>query len=260
MKTGFLIVAAGLVTSAAHANPVLTYQNDFTRASQIGPEWITNPDWNSATNFGGFLGRFGRETHTLTFDAYRPGGPGDGGDNNDGGSDGGDQGGGDEPGGSGGGNSGGIGGGRSTIDYTLIFDLYLLDSWDGAYAGQYGPDYFGVSANDQSLLWEGWHSTQPQQNIIQPTVGPVNLGFNNRYLDSIFRDITLIFSVSPEEETIWIDFIGSTSTWHNLDDESWGIDNVRVYVATVPAPTSVALGSIGLLLASTRRRRSDAVA
>ncbi len=255
MKNGLLIAAMGTLASVASANPVLIYENDFSSALQVGPEWITNPDWNTATNFGGFLGRFGQETQTLTFDAYRPGGPGDGGGDN-----GGDQGDGggsnDGPGGDGGGNGGGANGGRSAIDYTLVFDLYLFDSWDGAYAGEYGPDMFGVSANNETLLWEGWHSTKTWLNPVEPTVGPVNLGFNSQYADSIYRDMELTFSVDPAVDTIWIDFIGATSVT-NLDDESWGIDNVRVYVANVPAPSSVALGSLGLVLASTRRRRSE---
>lgn len=255
MNRLLLLGAVGVVASVAQAGPVLVYQNDFSSRSSYGAEWITSPEWNTAENFGGFLGRFGQETHILQWDAYRPDGGGGNGGDSDGGGDGGDGGGGgggDEPGGDGGG-AGGHPGGRSMVDYTLVFDLYLLDSWDGSYAGPYGPDHFGVSVNGESLLWAGWHSTKPELNVATPNVGPVNLGFNAAYKDSIYRNLTLSFSAPLDLEQISVHFIGAPSSV-NLDDESWGIDNVRLYAEAVPAPSGIALGGLGLGLASRRRR------
>jgi uncharacterized protein (TIGR03382 family) len=239
-----VVGVVGMFASVACAGPVLVYQNDFATDQSAGPEWVTNPDWNSAQNFGGFLGRFGQETQILELGAYN--------DGHGGGNGGGDNGGGDNGGGDNGGSGGGQSGGRSATNYTLTFDLYLLDSWDGAYAGEFGPDYFGVSANGESLLWEGWHGTKPWKNIVDPDVGPVNLGFNDRYTDSIFRDLTLSFSVAPDVDLLRISFIGAPSSV-NLNDESWGIDNVRLTAEVVPAPGTLALGVLGL--AGMRRRR-----
>lgn len=236
MNRNILLGVVGMLASVASAGPVLVYQNDFATSHSAGPEWVTNPDWNSARNFGGFLGRFGQETQVLELGTYNGGNGGNGGDS----------------GGDNGGSGGGQNGGRSATTYTLTFDLYLLDSWDGAYAGEFGPDYFGVSANGDSLLWEGWHGTKPWKNIVDPDVGPMNLGFSN-YADSIFRDLTLSFSVAPDVETLRISFIGAPSSV-NLDDESWGIDNVRLTAEVVPAPGTLALGGLGLF--GLRRRRN----
>lgn len=257
MKNFLLFSAAGALASAAQAGPVLVYQNDFAVPHSVGPEWITTPDWNTAPNFGGFIGRFAQDTHILQLDAYRPNKDDDdddqgGGDGDDEGDDGDGGGGGDHPGGGGSG-GGSHGGGRSTVDYTLVFDLYLLDSWDGPFAGLYGPDYFGVSVNGQSLLWEGWHSVHVAENSASPDVGPTNLGFNPNYVDSIYRELTLNFSLAPDVETLRISFIGAPSSV-SIDDESWAIDNVRL--TAVPAPASVVIGAVGLGFAARRRRKA----
>lgn len=302
MKRPLLVCAAAALASPAMADVVTLYENDFAASSKIGPEWITAPQWNSASNFGGFLGRFAQERHTLLLGAYRPdsggggsgggggggsGGGGQGGGGSGGGSGGGGSGGGDDDqggggsgggGGEGGGGGGGEGGGgaggsnpdgsgsdagdgigppsvdRSLVSYTLVFDLYLLDSWDGGFAGQYGPDYFSVSVNGQSLLDEAMHSSKVDQNFQSPTIGPEHLGFNSRYVDSIYRDVTLEFSLALDVDSIRIDFIGRPSS-NNINDESWGIDNVRVFAAAVPAPGTVSLAGLGLTLIGSRRRR-----
>lgn len=253
MNKSLVLVAVGVAASVAQAGPVLVYENDFASVRQVGPEWVTSPVWNSAQNFGGFIGRFGQETHILELGAYRPDKDGDGGGPGDDGDDGGDGGGGGDHPGGGGSGGGGQGGGRSAVNYTLAFDLYLLDSWDGGYEGSYGPDYFGVSVNGQSLLWEGWHSTRVDRNIVLPDVGPVNLGFNPNYADSIYRDLTLSFWLAPDVETLRISFIGDPSSW-SVDDESWAIDNVRL--TAVPGPSSLALSVVTLGLAGRRRRRA----
>lgn len=291
MKRPLLVCAAAALATPAFADIVKVYENDFASRTQVGPEWITAPQWNTASNFGGFLGRFARETHTLVLGAYRPepgSGGGNGGGSGGGGSGGGgsggsddDQGGGGSGGGGGGSGGGGEGGGgddtgggtnpggsggnvgggldspshnRNSIQYTLVFDLYLLDSWDGGFPGLYGPDYFAVSVNGQYLLHEAMHSVKVEQNFQAPTVGPVHLGFNSRYVDSIYRDITIEFSLALDVDTVRIDFIGLPSS-NNVDDESWGIDNVRLFAVAVPAPGSVSLAGLGLALIGSRRRR-----
>ncbi len=257
------VVLAGLVSavaSVASADIVTFYSNDFESALKVGPEWVSSPVWNTTTNFSGFIGRFTQETHVLQIAALHPHKPNGGGDQGGGNGcdqggggpgDGGDQGGG--PGGSGG-SGGPLGGGRTaTTRFTLEFDLYLIDSWDGGFAGAYGPDYFGVRVNGDLLLWEAFHSVKVEQNFMQPTLGPVHLGFNSAYKDSIFRNIALEFELSRDVDVIRIEFIGAPSS-NNFNDESWAIDNVHVGAHVVPAPGVLAIGA-GVLGLGLRRRR-----
>lgn len=258
LLAGVLAAFAG----SAMGDVVTFYSNDFEHSSKVGPEWTSRPIWSSNGNFSGHIGRFTRETHVLELAAFHPPKPGgNGGGGNEGGGDGEPGGGGD--GGGGGGNGGGggigdggggIGGGRTaTTDFTLEFDLFVVDSWDGGFAGQYGPDYFGVKINGLTVLWEAIHSVKLEQNFMMPAVGPVHLGGNSAYKDSIFRDISLSFTLGREVETLRIEFIGLPSS-DSLSDESWGLDNVRVSAHAVPAPGAMAVGLLGGL-ASLRRRR-----
>ncbi|RMH14392.1 MAG: PEP-CTERM sorting domain-containing protein [Planctomycetota bacterium] len=249
MTRPLLACAVAALAAPALADFVTVYENDFSTRQQVGSEWVTNPDWNSAPNFGQFLGRFGQETQTLLLRAFHPDGGGDGGGGGD------DPGGGPGGGGSGGsGGSGGpSGGGRNSIDYTLVFDLFIIDSWDGGFAGAYGPDYFDVAVNGHNVFHEALHSVRVEQNFATPDIGPRHLGFNPDYVDSIYRDVTLHFSLTQDVETLRIDFTGSPSSW-SLDDESWGLDNVRLYAQSVPAPGSAMLAGIGLAILGKRRR------
>lgn len=290
MNRPLLAFAAAALAAPAMADVVTIYDNHFDSRQQIGSEWITRPEWQSVSNFGSFLGRFGQETHTLLLGAYHPdsgggnggnGGDGDGsggsggsGGGGSGGGDGGGSGGGSGGGGSGGGgsdgggnggggtnpggtggNGGGPSGSRASVNYTLMFDLYLIDSWDGGFPGAYGPDYFGVAANGTSLLQSAMHSTRVEQNFQMPTVGPAHLGYDARYKDSIYRDVTLEFSLAADADSIRINFIGAPSS-SNINDESWGIDNVRVYARQVPAPGGAGALLLGLASAGRRRRHA----
>jgi hypothetical protein len=250
MKMALLAGFVGLAAAQASADIVNFYSNDFESASKVGEEWVSNPGWGSSANFTGHLGRFAQKTHVLELAAWHPEKPG-----GDEGSGDGEPGGGNEgPGGPGGGAGGGQGGGRTaTTLFTLTFDLFLVDSWDGGFAGQYGPDYFGVRINGQDMLWEPMHSVKLEDNFMLPTTGPVHLGGNSAYKDSIFRDITLNFELARDVETLQIEFIGAPST-NNLNDESWGLDNVRVGAHVVPAPGVLALGAGALGLGLRRRR------
>ncbi|CAG0975805.1 hypothetical protein PHYC_01494 [Phycisphaerales bacterium] len=238
MKTCFkACVVGGLLAASggAMAQSGTLYSNTF-ESRQIGAEWSagTALDWWLPT-FSTFNGRYSTGGTTLTL--TQPAGPQPGGIS-------------EGSGGSGGG--GGGGGGGSWLQYHLTFDLYIIDSWDGSNT-IYGPDWFKVSANGQTLMRDTF-GNQPgsTQTFHAPTTGPAVLGYDDRYLDSIYRQVSLTFTV-PMGQPLAI-------TWRDeglqgLNDESWGIDNVLVTYETVPAPGALA-GMAAMGLVGLRRRRA----
>lgn len=107
----------------------------------------------------------------------------------------------------------------------LMWDLVVLDSWDGIN----GPDWFGVTlAGLATPLWEHtFHSSgsQAYQSYQQaPDLNGVNLAGLSDYTDSLYRDVTLDFP--HEDGDLDLGFYG-----RNLEgvlNEGWGIDNVRL--------------------------------
>ncbi|MDB6170971.1 MAG: hypothetical protein JWL59_282, partial [Chthoniobacteraceae bacterium] len=124
--------------------------------------------------------------------------------------------------------------------YTVVFDLYILDSWDGN--GGAGPDYFNVSVDGAQLLrhtfsnYNGTPPSQPQSFPEEPESGRISLGFNSSYVDAIYRSIEVTFTASGP--TAQISFRGEGL--QELNDESWGVDNVSVRLAS-DAPASAIL-------------------
>ena len=102
--------------------------------------------------------------------------------------------------------------------YTLGFDFYALDSWDGNGGG---PDYFDVSVDGQTLLHETFSNyngnppNSPQSFPRDPDEGRANFGFNS-YVDAIYRNISLLFTASSP--TADITFQGMNL--QSADDES----------------------------------------
>jgi len=156
-----------------------------------------------------------------------------------------------------GGGSGGSGGGGSGIPlrliYTLRFDLIAIDSWDG-FDARFGPDAFRVSANDALVFEEHISNVNTLQTYRnrQPDVGVWHFYGNPHYGDSIYRQVTIPFEL-PIGAPVAIKF--HTSPLQGFADESWGIDNVNLGYAYVPAPGTAALAGTGALLCVGRRRR-----
>ena len=101
----------------------------------------------------------------------------------------------------------------------LQFDLYLLDSWDGDDTGCCGPDSFRV----------GFGSSRT--NLLDKTFGgdqaPCDqLGFNLGFCDTIYKNLGSGFSFPHTGDSLTLSF--SAKGLQDLDDESWGIDNVKV--------------------------------
>lgn len=235
---------AGL-TSLALALPAsatVFYRNDFQ--SPVGSEWsrTETEDAPTAYWFGprSFLGQFGNDTVTLSLNGL---------------------------------------GGHDGV--TLEFDLYLLRSWDGSSGGaslyDYGNDVFRTAVQGGPVLLEETFSNgNPAGQTFGPAASnPAYTGASETYslgyvfddgilgvsqvMDAVYR---FSFSFAHTDGQLALDFGGSGL--QGLDDESWGLDNVRVSLhatpiaaAAMPAPAVVPLlgaGFVGLLWARRGRR------
>jgi hypothetical protein len=129
-------------------------------------------------------------------------------------------------------------------DYTLIFDVYFMNTWDGDNL-THGVDYFNVSVDGDILLrstycfpghgfpwsWpdhpESWRGTF---SGAATTAG-------------VFRSISLSFTA--ENAVSFINFFGEgLQAW---PDEGWGIDNVRVVASSSAAQYTPAFIEFGRL-------------
>lgn len=140
--------------------------------------------------------------------------------------------------------------------YSLVFDLYLIDSWDGGNP-TWGQDRFSVKVDTALVFSELLDNAMGSAHSTYRDPDEVGMfGFGNRDVDrdAIYRGIALDFVASGD--VTQVSFFGSGLQAKN--DESWGIDNVRV--AAVPAPGGAAalvIGAAGLALARRRDRTDD---
>lgn len=240
LRTACALSVVGLIVTSAGAQQSLYFEN--FESGSAWPEWSTNRTDETYPTFTRFLGRFSNDTVQLTLEL--PALPqnaviGDGGEGGGGGA------------GEGGGGSGGSGGGGGgPWTYLLSFRFYCIDSWDGADT-LWGPDRFRVLVNTTTLLDETFGPVNPDQPYRAPSVGHAHLGFNAMYVDAIY-DIALPFTAPPGQTTFTFEAMGL----QNLEDESWGIDDVRVsMVQLIPAPGAASAAAALGLLAMRRRRR-----
>ena len=107
------------------------------------------------------------------------------------------------------------------LEVKLQFDLYLLDSWDGDEFGCCGSDNFrlGFGRSLTNLLYETFGGDQELSRCD-------HLGFNSGFCDTIYKNLGDGFSFPHTGESLILNF--SALGLQELDDESWGIDNVRV--------------------------------
>jgi hypothetical protein len=230
--------AGGLAALAAISTPALAgtpiYSNTFESA--LGSGWTSNAviDASTTANFTRFLGRYSQNegvTLNLTLTGAQISGPQNSGT---------------------GGSSPGV---RPPLSYQLMFDLFTIDSWDGL-SPTNGPDRFQVLVNNTMLFNHAIAADQSMPSWTTypeaPTVNWTHLGFNSAWRDAIFRNVTIDFTL-PENTTA-VAIRWQSSGLLNLNDESWGIDNVRLSYSVVPAPGTAGLLAAGGLLAARRRR------
>lgn len=128
------------------------------------------------------------------------------------------------------------------------FLLAYIDSWDGAGGPPYGPDYFNISIDGIPILQiSSGHGTP----IFSGPAGWRD--WDERAID--LSSDPLLASIPHSASTLVIRFFSSGAGWQGGEDESWGIDNLRVSVGIVPAPWT----PLALLMLSTYaiRRRPE---
>lgn len=227
-----LCLAAGLagLTIGPPASATVVYHNDFQ--SGAGSEWSRTITQNAPTlHLLGprtFLGEFGNETISLSLAGL---------------------------------------GAHSSVQ--LDFNLYLIRSWDGSSGGatlnDYGNDTFRVAVQGGPTLLEASFSNG---NPAGQTFGPdarnpafsgaaeaYSLGFVfddgmsiNQVMDSVYH---FSFNFAHGNSFLALDFSGFGL--QGIEDESWGLDNVRVSLlettmpAAVPTPATLPLLGAGLI-------------
>src|ERR1700730_3702262 len=122
------------------------------------------------------------------------------------------------------------------------FDLYVMKSWDGNNPN-YGPDRWSLSVGGGNTLLETTFSNNFKTGAYdlslqnypspgsQPQTGAASantLGFNF-YGDSTYH---LTFTFPHSGDTLILNFSSSLFEGKGTDDESWGLDNVRVSAAS----------------------------
>src|SRR5215471_7968079 len=120
---------------------------------------------------------------------------------------------------------------------TVSFDLYVLKSWDGNNQ-TYGPDRWTLRVQGGPTLLDSTFSNNPktgadlsQQNYPvansphQSGAASVNTLGYTFYGDSIYH---FSFNFPHAEDTLVLNFSSSLFEGKGTDDESWGLDNVRV--------------------------------
>jgi hypothetical protein len=205
-------LACTAFAGVASGQPIMMYSQDFQ--SGLGSGWSSNAAVVHEDGFTKFLGRYSW-SNAVTLGLSQP-----------------------------------AAAAGNQVVYNVTFDLYAIDSWDGDDVNN-GPDRFEVKANGVTLLSETIANVHTLQSMREPDIARVHIGFNEKWVDSIYRDISLSFTV-PQGQPMTLSF--QSLGLLTMSDESWGIDNVRVSYEIVPAPAGAAAMALAGLLGIRRRR------
>jgi len=153
----------------------------------------------------------------------------------------------------------------------LAFDFCAIRTWDGeAGGGGPGPDTFSVEIINGPKLLQSTFSVGDPESRHRMSYAPEGTGLvTSRYgaiannslgygwadgvLDATWR---LSFSFLVPEDGLAIRF--SASGLQNIEDESWGLDNVQVESVVIPSPGTLVLAGAGLAFIGQRKRAQAA--
>jgi hypothetical protein len=118
--------------------------------------------------------------------------------------------------------------------YSIVFDLYAIDSWDGDDpGGGKGPDSFIVSANGGQIFSHTLVHESPAQGMTYPC--PYDqmgqYGFNSSWKDAIYRRVEAVFTATESVTTLAFTAQLTDEAGQGFNDESWGLDNISVKAA-----------------------------
>lgn len=127
---------------------------------------------------------------------------------------------------------------------SVVFDVYVIDTWDGN--GDYccGPDTFGLRVNGDDVLTTtfsntGWVANQQAYPDSFPggrntaLTGAVEVNSLGYAVDAVYR---ITRTLVHDGGALTLDFVGGSN--QDLSDESWGIDNLAVTAQKVDAALS----------------------
>lgn len=113
--------------------------------------------------------------------------------------------------------------------YTLGFDLYVMDTWDGD-----SGDYVNVAVNGTQVFhhtfanYNGEPPDSSQTYAGRPDEGRANFGFSPSYVDAIYRNVEIQFIASNAVTVMAF----SGQGLEDINNESWGLDNVGVRLSS----------------------------
>ena len=148
----------------------------------------------------------------------------------------------------------------------IQFDLFIYDSWDGntTAGGTVPPDYFGVSVDGTTQSWtfDNFNYSDETNTDVADFVGNFNSVNSWGPIDRHFIDYNGGLSFAHSLETMTLSFMGFGAGFQGIDDESWRVENIKVYVnsgaSPVPEPSTMillAMGLLGLTGVATRRKK-----
>lgn len=129
--------------------------------------------------------------------------------------------------------------------YTLMFDAYIIDSWEGEDTTR-GPDSLVVQIGSSIAMDETFSST-PETAGYEfsfpgwPAQWSQSLSVGGASRDQAVRSITLRFTATGSETVISFEGQGLEA----LSNESWGIDNVRVVLTSGEGPYVPRFAEVG---------------
>lgn len=150
---------------------------------------------------------------------------------------------------------------------SLVFTLWVLDSWDGTSNTCCGVDLFTVRLDGNTVFsgaFRNWGISPARLDSVSPPgVATLILGANTQLAaNPIWSDSVWLITLNDLPHlgsSAVFEFFAGGSGWDGGTDESFGLDNVTVEVLQVPEPATLMLmwmGAAALAMSARCRVRS----